>query len=1679
MRFTLTAILSFVFLFHSTTAQHQETVPAKNSPSLPNWVQLMYSENPNPEDVIQAYKTYYSNNEFVKNGNTQYYKHWLRNLSRDVDGVFSGAVRWEDAKQETKAYLQKSAEVRALRGPTSNWESVGPFDYDHDAAERSYAPGAAHVYTVEKAPSNSNVLYIGTATTGVYKSTDNGLNWVLKTRDYLINGVRALEIDPNDEDIAMFGASGSIYKTTDGGTTWSVIGDATFQSASHYANDIVCYPGSSSIYYLCADDGLYRTSDGGSNWTLLLGGEFQELEFHPTNPNQVYAIRQPNNNTEFYKSTDGGLTWTLKPNGWPGIASTSTNTFDGLDMGGSTSDYVSFATDPEPGNPAMLDFTLELKVRTTGWSSDPAIFANKNWNNGNNRGFVIAGRTNGSGWKFNIGDGGSRIDLNGGTINDGFWHHLTVTYDFDGTKAVYQDGVLINSTTNSISSDVINTGNILALCQDGTLNYSAGIDIEVSDVRVWDAVISAADVETWSCQDIDNTHPNYANLIHHWKCDDGSGTSLTDDIGTNTGTLNGSNTWTTANSRVCTTLSLAAGEEQKRVEIAVTAAEPDYVYALATGVVNGGSGLFGIYKSIDGGETWTFDCCGPQPGGPAQAVTNINMMGWQDDGSDDGGQYYYDLALDVSPTNADKVHVAGVNHWVSTDGGASFTCPSKWSHPNKPEYVHADIHDIRYFGTELWLACDGGLFYSTDGGANISRRMVGIEGTDFWGFGAGFGDNSEVIVGGTYHNGTLLKDNNVYVNDWLSTRGGDNYRGFVNFADNSIVYDDGGKRKLSGDRNTNFEELSYSMKPNATYVIGESSNIEFDARNPNVSYSGVGTAIWKTEDDGGTFTQVYDFGAGVSLGEIRACWSDPNRLYACTFGGTDQVWRSTDGGASWTDITPGPNSVPYNITVSKEDEDILWAARTVSWTWQGTLNGSKVYKSIDGGNSWTNISGSNLDGEYLTNIYHQAGTAGGVYVGTRRAVYYKSDGMTDFELFNNNLPVSTTSTELVGNYKAGKLYNGTNRSVFKVDFYEDSAPVTQIAVEDFSSLCTGDMLQFYSNSVALTGATYNWSFPTGTPSSSNLENPVVSFNSLGTHTVSLTVTDANGSDSQTLPDFITISNNCNPETVPGFSLSTEGNSNSYAFGGDNDNLDFGASTDFTLTTWVKTTTTSSDAVIIAKKDWDNGSNNGWVMSVQNGHLWINVGDGSNRIDLQPADLLNDGEWHHVAASFDRDGLATVYLDGINIASTNMSAVVNIDNSKKFTVGADDEADYPLAALIEEVCIYDAVLSQAEIREQRHLTKTIATPNLITYLQFNEASGDVFDRAGGGNHCELSAMATRTTSSAPVGGGVSQTLDCSSGGVKSFALAYLTIEFPASGTYPNGDLVVSRLDLNPDVLPSTDPAYSPSYWVVNNYGSNNTFSELTSIVFENIGEVPAGSNPGHYHLYKRGSNNDGDTWGASIDDADGVGVGATGSATFSTGNSITSFSQLLVGNDNPILPVELLRFTANLNELKEVELSWQTASEVDNDYFIVEKSRDGYVFEELGNVNSLGDAQQIQSYDLLDNQPYRGVSYYRLKQVDLDGSFSYSQIVSITIEALAYAIVVYPNPAGSQQFLNIETELTEDLTFILFDGAGKRLRSVLVEDGKGKLSLKELCLGMFHYQILGDGFLRNGKVVIVE
>ncbi len=1487
-------VLTFILPF-SFFAQLEKKYAIQSNP-LPHWVQMMYADSSDIGDVIQAYEAYYASNEFVKNGHTQYYKRWLRTIKRDVNGLESNTSSWKEAQALNNNYLQRLAN----RNPTSPWTCIGPFDFDKGATDRSYAAGAAHVYTVEQAQSNPNTIYAGTATAGLWKSVDKGLNWISLTEDMMLNRVFAIEIDHTNENVVYFEGAGILYKTTDGGNNWSAIGDAIYQSEGHGLNDIVMHPSNNQILFLCANDGLYRTNDGGQNFTKIKSGEFQELEFHPSNANVIYSVKENNNRTEFFKSIDGGNTFTLTGSGWPGISSITTSNFSAINID-APNDYAAANNNVNLGNGAFTDFTIEMRIKTPSWSGDPAILSNKNWNSGQNKGFVIA--CNGSGWKFNIGDGANRIDLNGGNINDDEWHHIAVTYDQDGEKKVYQDGQLLD-TDNTIISTAVDNALSLAIGQDGTLGYGNFYNGDINEVRIWNVVLNATEIENWKCQTANNSHPNYSNLMHHWKIDENAGTTLNDAIGGNNFTANGTVTWSLTNQMTCVATDLNEPDEQRRTEIATSLADPNRVYALCTGSANGGSGLYGIYRSDDQGNTWTRTCCGPQPAGVPDAATNKNLMGWDDQGGDDGGQYYYDLAFDVSDADADDLFVGGVNLWISNDGGNTFTCPSKWSHSYKPNYVHADIHDIRFFGNDLWVANDGGIFYSNDDGANFDRRMLGIAGTDFWGFGAGFWDG-EVMVGGTYHNGTLLKDNNVYENGWISTGGGDNTLGKVNYANERKVYYDYGEKMLSGDR----------LIANAGLAFNKdlwSKPFAFDPRSANMIYVGDENELWFTKDDGLTFDLLHTF--TIPIYSIETAWNDPQTIYVSLAGGwwdKKEVWKSNNGGTLWSEITPTATElgtsdwVRYDITVDGENANILWLARKYPYS-GNELDGVQILKSINGGNTWNSYSGNNLNGESVTNIVHQRGSDGGVYVGTKRAVYYRNNSMSDWALFNTNLPVSTYSTDLIPFYREGKIRNGTNRSVYEAELYENTPPLAQISVDKLSSYCAQDTFYFSDHSaLSETGQSWSWEFPGGLPSTSNERQPKVTYDEEGSYDVTLTVSDTYGTHTQTITNLITIENSCTLDTIPQLALNP--NTEGYVNLGRPEALDFSGTKHFTFSAWIKPASSNMTGYILSKHDryvigqFQFGVVNGRLFAQREVAPW----------DITGSTNLLANQWYYVAATYDGQQLK-VYVNGELDGSINMTgSISSID--RDILIGARhrsyDVNDF-FDGLIEEVCIWNEALDQASIREKRHLTKYEEESNLVAYYQFNEAVSEtsVADRIRS-NHGIMNGDASREVSTAPVGGGTSHRLTVNGSGLYDFTNADVSIDFGM--VHPDGELVVSRINLAPDELPNEFPI-SRSYWIVNNYGNNATFSELNEIIFRKIGLVSIDDelNPSSFKLFKRGSNRDGASWNSSIDDGDAATQGIDGEVVFSNNNSITSFSQFVISSEGLSLPVEQMNGASN-------------------------------------------------------------------------------------------------------------------------------------------------------------------------
>lgn len=188
------------------------------------------------------------------------------------------------------------------------------------------------------------------------------------------------------------------------------------------------------------------------------------------------------------------------------------------------------------------DFTIEFWVKpNANYSSDPVLIGNKNWNSGNNKGFVISGYS-GQTFKMNIGDGSNRLDLTGGKLITNQWKHIAVTFDRDGLATMYDDGVPVTvgkmSTIGNITSNLP-----LTINQDGTNTYGVNLAASYKDVRIWNAKLTNEAIVQWANQDVTSAHPFYNNLLANYKMTEASGNTLTDSgpLGNNA-TINGSPT---------------------------------------------------------------------------------------------------------------------------------------------------------------------------------------------------------------------------------------------------------------------------------------------------------------------------------------------------------------------------------------------------------------------------------------------------------------------------------------------------------------------------------------------------------------------------------------------------------------------------------------------------------------------------------------------------------------------------------------------------------------------------------------------------------------------------------------------------------------------------------------------------------------------------------------------------------------------------------------------------------------------------------------------------------------------------------------------------------------------------------------------------------------------------------
>lgn len=471
-------------------------------------------------------------------------------------------------------------------------------------------------------------------------------------------------------------------------------------------------------------------------------------------------------------------------------------------------------------------------------------------------------------------------------------------------------------------------------------------------------------------------------------------------------------------------------------------------------------------------------------------------------------QIGWDHALAVSDTDPNLIVAGGTGVCVSRDGGHT------WVNKHQGDEIHADIQDAVVRGSRLWVVHDGGLnTVNLAKGAQDSVRCEGYCGQQLWGFGGSF--KTGVLASGINHSTIAVHDPKLYENGWYSAGGADAQTAFVNLFDDRWFYgtpwwNEVIRRPLSPTDKApwrrsavDFGYIPYrtpEQHPNLVYSFF-ALHKETEPGNPHKT---VAQQVARSDDNFQTITTLWRKEGGYAR---RLRVQPGNADVMVVISGPDRkVERSSDGGKTWTDITPADARRSYSdVAIDENNADELWLSAS------GHGAGPKVLRSHDGGKTWTDFS-KGIGATDVRTMLLLRGTRGGVYLGCHPGVYYRNDDMDAWVRHDKGLPYADVPF-LQADYSVGLLRAGTSQGVWTAPLAQDFAPRSLIAATHRLVTPSATSVKFFCHSaLPSAGGKWSWSFPGGTPAESSEENPVVSYAAAkpGEYPVELRVTDAKG-----------------------------------------------------------------------------------------------------------------------------------------------------------------------------------------------------------------------------------------------------------------------------------------------------------------------------------------------------------------------------------------------------------------------------------------------------------------------------------------------------------------------------------------------------------------------------------------
>lgn len=469
-----------------------------------------------------------------------------------------------------------------------------------------------------------------------------------------------------------------------------------------------------------------------------------------------------------------------------------------------------------------------------------------------------------------------------------------------------------------------------------------------------------------------------------------------------------------------------------RVELAVSAAAPDFLYLLTTlGTERHG----GLYRF----NTATNDLRVIVAKGKNFAASQQTR---------DDTQLYYCLTLNVSPADTNELHVGMVPLMSSFDGGKSWEYRHGWA-TNRAGDVHSDVSSLEFQpGTNrLFVTSDGGLSGATGKKGAAFRFFNNVSVSQIY-FLAQSATVSDRMVIGLQDNGTKLYTGT----EWQQVGGGDGISCIIDDANPNVFYVTSQNGYIL--RTANGSQ-SY-ITPSGVTADNTSFYSPLDYHQATKTLFLGSNSLWRKDERSysSTWEKVYTFDDKEIIQDVWVAQSDVKTIYVRTYSFKNsvnnyRVYTSTDGGTTWEKILgDGFDGYITALVVHPADPKTLWACR-----YDITDFYYYIMKSSDGGRTWTKING-NLPRLASNAMAYQEGTDDGLYVALDQGVYYKDNTMQQWVRYGSALP-NAPVYDLKLDYSGGKVKAATQgRGVWATDL---AVPVGQVSALTTSQrqVCAG------------------------------------------------------------------------------------------------------------------------------------------------------------------------------------------------------------------------------------------------------------------------------------------------------------------------------------------------------------------------------------------------------------------------------------------------------------------------------------------------------------------------------------------------------------------------------------------------------------------------------------------------